>query len=139
MGSITRKPLPHCQALLLCKQVVQDDETLAISLFNLIESFSQQTSPGPTPPFVVFLQLYDGIGRYKLSMEANALGDDARVARATIGDVDFPERLAKMDIAIPVDSIFVPRPGRFELVVFVDGQELARQYFSVEVQDVTEE
>ncbi|HEX7375922.1 MAG TPA: hypothetical protein VF278_02365 [Pirellulales bacterium] len=139
MYSNSDKPLPHCKALLICKQVTQDDETQAISLLHLIESVGQRSIPGPTGPFVVFMQLYDGIGRYRLSMEANALDDDANVAKATVGHIDFPERLAKMDIAIPVDSIFVPQSGRYELVVFVDGQELARQYFNVEVQDVTKE
>ncbi|HVA50526.1 MAG TPA: hypothetical protein VNH11_29545 [Pirellulales bacterium] len=139
MDSIANKPLPHCKAFLICKEVTEDEETGEISLYALIETFRQHTFPGPTAPFVVFLQVYDGIGRYQMSIEANALDDDASVARATVADLDFPERLAKIDIAIPVDSVYLPRPGRYELLVFVDGQELARQYFNAEIQDVEQQ
>ncbi|MGH7138147.1 MAG: hypothetical protein ACREHD_20545, partial [Pirellulales bacterium] len=69
-----------------------------MSLHSLIDSFRQAAFPGPTSPFVVFLQLYDGIGRYHMAMEANALDDDTSVARATLPNLDFPERLAKIDV-----------------------------------------
>lgn len=94
--------------------------------------------PAPSRPFVVFLQLYDGIGRYHVNMEVNGLDDDTSVARAALPDLDFPERLAKIDMMIPVDSILLPRPGRYELIVLLDGKELARQHFDAETDDETE-
>jgi hypothetical protein len=64
-------------------------------------------------PFILFLQLYDGIGRYHVSIELHDLVQD-RVASAGIHEVDFPERLDKMDMAIPIDYIDLPRAGRYE-------------------------
>lgn len=43
-----------------------------------------------------------------------------------------------MEMIIPVDSVFLPRPGRYELIVLLDGQELARQHFDAETDDDTE-
>jgi hypothetical protein len=69
-----------------------------------------------------------------MTMEVNALDDDTSVAKATLADLDFPDRLARIDVVIPVDFIHLPRAGRYELVVSVDGQELARQYFDAELE-----
>lgn len=139
MDSTAYKPLPHCRAILLCEDVGEDPATGELSLHKLVERFRMPVFPAPSRPFVVFVQLYDGIGRYRVNMEVNALDDDTSVARATLPDLDFPDRLAKIDMMIPVKSVFVPRPGRYELIVLLDGQELARQHFDAETDDDTEQ
>jgi hypothetical protein len=35
-------------------------------------------------------------------------------------------------------SIFLPRPGRYELVVFLDGRQLASQHFEAEIANGSE-
>lgn len=139
MDRNANKPLPHCRAILLCEDVGEDEATGAISLINLIEHFKTDTFPAQTRPFMLFLQLYDGIGRYGVCIEARALDDDTSVARATLSDVDFPERLAKIEMMVPVDSVLLPRPGRYELALLLDGQELAKQHFDAETDDDIEQ
>lgn len=126
------KPLPHCTALLICEKVSVSQITGAVSLHNLIEEFRLRSFPGRSSRFTIYLQVYDGIGRYSLSVEINDLGDDSSIAVAKVPDLDFPDRLAKIAVTIPIDSVPLPRPGRYELVVFVDGQPLPRQHFNVE-------
>lgn len=138
MDQSANKPRPHCRAILLCEKVSENPGSGAISLHEIIETLRMAAVPGPSSPFVVFLQLYDGIGRYRMSMEINALDDDTSIARAALADLHFPERLANIDVAIPVDFVYLPRPGRYELIVFVDGQELARQYFNAGTENDTE-
>lgn len=113
MDRSANKPLPHCRAILLCERVAGDAATGEITLHRLTERFRMRVFPGASQPFMVFLQLYDGIGRYRVSMALNALDDDTCVALATLPDVDFPERLAKMEMIIPVDN---DNPGGFGVV-----------------------
>lgn len=84
---------------------------------------------------MIFLQLYDGIGEYGLSIALHNLSDNTSIAAPILVSLDFPERLAKMDVAFPVASLRLPRPGRYELAVLLDGQELAPQIFEAEVED----
>lgn len=138
MDRNANKPLPQCRAILLCEDVGEDPATGEISLHKLIDGFKISAFPAASKPFWVFVQLYDGIGRYQVSMEANALDDGISVAKAALPSLDFPERLAKIDMMIPVESVILPRPGRYELIALLDGQELCRQHFDAESDDDTE-
>lgn len=48
-------------------------------------------------------------------------------------DLDFPERLVKMELVLPIDSMRLRRPGRYEIAILLDGGELATQFIDAEV------
>ncbi|HET6882542.1 MAG TPA: hypothetical protein VFI31_20415 [Pirellulales bacterium] len=136
--SAAGKPLPHCNAFLLCEEVTENNVTGAVCLMNLVEVVLLSEFPGSWGPFVLFLQLYDGIGRYGVRVELHDLTDD-RVAKAGFYEVDFPNRLDKMDLAIPIEAMRLPRPGRYKWVVYLNDEELAMQYFDAEAENGKEE
>lgn len=127
------RPLPHCKALLLCEKVTESVITGKITLHNLIEAFQSRVFPGRSTRFVAFLQVYDGIGRYALSVEINDLTDGSTIAETRLPDLDFPDRLATIHVMAPFEFVPLPRPGRCELVVLIDGHPLASQHFNAEV------
>ena len=129
------KPPPQCLALLLCQRTFQDSSTGAFTLFDLIHTLKVSAFPGRSPPFEIFVELYDGIGAYDLTIEVHDRSDGATIARATLTDLDFIERLAKMDLSMPVQSVGLPRAGRYDVIALVRGQELARQYFIAEAEN----
>lgn len=129
----TGKPLPHCKALLLCEKVTESQITGKVTLHNLIEAFQSRIFPGRSTPFTIFLQVYDGIGRYVVSTEITDLADGSIVARTALRDLYFPDRLTRIQLVVPVESVRLPRSGRYEMVVFVEGQPLASQHFEAEV------
>jgi hypothetical protein len=129
------KPLPHCKALLFCEKVTEIQITEKITLHNLIEKFAVPGFPGRSTRFTVFLQVYDGIGRYSLAVEFMDLADGSTIAGAKLDDLDFPDRLTKIQVMVPFDFVRLSRPGRYEVVVLVDGEPLARQHFDAEVDD----
>ncbi len=129
------KPPPHCKSLLLCRETSEDATTGELTLRHLVETLYCTEFPGWTPPFSVFAQLYDGIGGYEWEIRVQDLVDGAIIARGTHGHLEFPERLAKMYLIVPIRSMRLPHPGRYELVVFANGDELARQYFDAEAYD----
>lgn len=126
------RPLPHCKAMLLCEKVSESRINRALTLHSLIDVFQLSGFPNYSGPFAVFLQLYDGIGQYHLTLEISDLADDTSVSRTWLAELEFPERLAKIDVVVPIESVHLPRPGRYELVVLADSQELSRQYFRAE-------
>lgn len=89
-----------------------------------------------TPPLAAFLQLYDGIGRYELSIELRNLAEESSVAEK-VSHLDFPERPVKMDLVLPLDSMRLPRPGRYEIAILLDGIDAATQFIA-EVPDAGE-
>jgi hypothetical protein len=127
------KPLPQCKAFLICEEAEVDDVTRQFNLYGLVNSLAFSSFPAEVPPLVIFLQLYDGIGRYELSAELRDLAGGIAVAAEAFTSVVFPERLVKMEMALPIKSLRLPRPGRYELALLFDAQELATQLLDAEV------
>jgi hypothetical protein len=132
---MAHKPLPQCKAFLICEEAEVDDISGQFSLHRLVNWLSFSGFPADSPPLMVFLQLYDGIGRYHLSMELRNLADDSSVAAEIFSHLDFPERLAKMELVLPIESMRFPSAGRYELAILFDGQELATQFIDAEVEN----
>lgn len=81
------------------------------------------------------MQLYDGIGRYELSVELRSLADGDNVAAGSFGHLEFPERLVKMELAVPIECMRLPWPGRYEIAILFDGHELATQFIDIEAEN----
>jgi hypothetical protein len=128
----THKPLPQCKAFLICERVGVDSHTGRFHLFGVVNSLDVAEFPAGTPPLFVFLQLYDGIGRYELRVELRNLADDTHVTAEISSELDFPERLIKMELVLPIDSMRLPRAGRYEIALILDGDELATQFIDAE-------
>lgn len=138
-NSIRQKPLPQCKAFLLCEEVAEDEVTGQLSLNRLIEILRFPTFPAESMPFVIFVQLYDGIGRYQFDVELRNLSDNTSVAATASSSLDFPQRLVKMDIMLPVEFLRLPHAGRYEFAVLLDGEELVTQAIVAELENGKEE
>src|SRR5439155_14242334 len=57
------KPPPKCKAILLCEQTLVDEETERVTASDIFNVLSLPGFPTNAPPFTVFVQLVDGIGR----------------------------------------------------------------------------
>lgn len=127
------KPLPQCKAFLICEEFGVDNRTGQFDLYRLVNALSYSSFPAEAPPLVIYLQLYDGIGRYELSLELRNLADDSSVTAEIFSHLEFPDRLVKMELVLPIESIRLPRAGRYEIAILFDGRELATQFIDAEV------
>jgi hypothetical protein len=132
---MARKPLPQCKAFLICEDVEVDDVTGQFDLYRLVNLLRFPQFPANVPPLVAFLELYDGIGPYELRAELRDLAGGTSVAAEALTNVGFPERLVKMDLALPIAFLRLPRAGRYEIAVSLDARELATQLIDAEVAD----
>jgi hypothetical protein len=124
------KPPPQCKAILLCQQTIVEADTASVSLIGIIHEIAIPGFPGQTRSMEAFLQLVDGIGRYDINVEVHDLREDRIIAKATGPRVDFPNRLATLQLAIPVPSLPIAHQGRYDLIVFANGREIDRQQFT---------
>lgn len=95
------KPLPQCKAFLICDEFGFDEITGKFDLYGLVNSLEFPRFPAEAPPLVVYLQLYDGIGRYDLSMELRNLADGNSVAAGIFAHLEFPIGLLKLNWCCP--------------------------------------
>jgi hypothetical protein len=123
----SKKPLPKCKALLLCERCIIERGTERVSLINLFANVRCAAFPGRCPSFFAFVQLVDGIGRYRLQIEIRDLDENQVVARTGQFIVEFPVRPMKRTFGIPIRSLLLPHPGMFDLILLGDGEEIERQ------------
>lgn len=131
----SHKPLPQCKASLICREAEFDDPSGEFDLYGLVNTLRFSEFPAQVPPLALFLQLYDGIGRYELGVELRNLADGDSVAAGLFGHLEFPERLVKMELAVPIDCMRLPRPGRYEIAILFDRRELATQFIDIEAEN----
>jgi hypothetical protein len=123
------KPLPRCKAILLCEKVIVDRVTGQSSIIGILDAFRLTAYPGRMRPFNAFLQLVDGIGKYHVVVEIHYLQMDRMIARSAGFGIDFPQRLCRLAVTIPIPAMELRYPGRYDVVVLANDQEIDRQQF----------
>lgn len=124
-----RKPPPKCKAILLCDHTIVEAVTGKVSIIGIFDSWNFSQFPHPTHPFMAFLQLTDGIGKYAVSVDVHDLQADLVIAQARVAEMIFPERKSKVNLMIPVPPLLLQHAGSYDFVVLADGQEIDRQQF----------
>lgn len=85
-------PLPICKAILICEKVIFDRDTGNGSAIGIFDHFVAAGFPFQSPPFWIFLQLDDGIGKYDLTSELRDSNDKVLVYSLAPVGVDFRMR-----------------------------------------------
>lgn len=122
-------PSPACKAILLCERTIIEAGTGNVSLIGIFNRFLHLTYPTRTRQFVAFLQIVNALGRYDIIIEIHDLGEDKVIARANAPGINIPDRLKTVNISIPVPRLPLTHPGKYDLVIFANGQEIDRQQF----------
>jgi len=123
------KPPPRCKAILLCERIIAEATTQKVSLIDVFLEVSLPSFPGHSIPMRVFLQLIDGIGRYELTLEIQDLAEQRTIARGAGPRIAFPDRVTPLQLSLPIPGLTLMHPGRYDVIVFADGQEIDRQQF----------
>lgn len=127
-----RKPPPKCKAFLLCQGTIIENGSGNVTIINAFSAFVVQKIPGQTGPFLIFIQLTDGIGEYDAEVEIVDLQDDRIIARAVSpAKLTFPARLTRINVMIPMPPLPVLHGGSYEIRVLGNKQLIERQVFDV--------
>lgn len=115
---------------LLCERTIIEADTGSVSLIGAFDRFEFRYFPAVSRSCEIYLVLVDGIGRYDLVVEIHDLRDGTILGRLPPIEVEWPERLARMTVIIPIAPIPFDHAGEYDIVVLGDGQEIDRLRFS---------
>lgn len=119
-----------CKAILLCDAILFDPFGQKTSVIGIFDRFTVPQFPGMTAPCFVFVLMVNGIGHYQFSVEIRDADTDQPIARsAELAEAIFKDRTEKRTLIIPLPLLPLPRAGRYDFIVFANGQEVDRQVF----------
>src|SRR5262245_5173846 len=121
------KPPPKCKAILLCETAILDAQTGKVSVIHIFEGFNFSRFPAITKRVDAYLQLTSGIGKYLMTVEVHDLADNSVLARATVAEMNFRDRIGRQNLIIPIPPLPIAHAGVYDVVVFADGKEIDRQ------------
>lgn len=125
------RPSPKCQALLLCEKAIIDRQRGRPSLIDIIDSIHAPFFPCEYGPLVVFLQVAEGIGHYTIDVEVRDLTTEDVIARLLGTEIQFLDRLERINVIVEIGSIPLNQAGAYDVVVLANGQDLDRQRLMV--------
>lgn len=125
-----KKPLPRCKAILLCDCAIIEQGTGNVSIIGTFTHFRLQKFPGLSRPFTAFVQLTDGIGAYDIVVEIHDLEKDTILAKAEGIGINFPEKLGRINVIIPLPSLPIHHAGEYDFVIHANQEVVERQKFT---------
>lgn len=130
-----QRPLPICNAFLICEKIIWDSIAIAPTLVSLFSQFNVHSLPAYLNPFWLFLQVADGIiGDYSIEIEIQDLDRGELVHKFAGPSAIFRYRPEVFNTMIQVPPIRVEHPSRvYAVVAFADGKVLAQQKFTVQI------
>jgi hypothetical protein len=125
-----------CKAIFFCERVEFDEETGRLSLLRLFNEMVVTALPSSTQQFTVFLLFCDEIvgQSYELTWEIRDLTAGMAVysTRGKTGHrLEWKDGRMRHDLYIVVPPQQIRHAGDYEIVVFVNNQEIGRESFTV--------
>jgi hypothetical protein len=131
-GKRAGQSFQRCKAVLLCESVIRDEFTHKTTIVGILDTFFVPSFPGYTLPCTIYLRLQGLVGSHVVSVEVRDAGAGA-IFCESVGSAEFgnPPDTMPSELRIPLAPIQIEQPGAFELVAFIDQQEIARAHFDV--------
>jgi hypothetical protein len=125
-----KPPPPLAQSFLICREIFQDRQS---GEYMLLSPFNSMTLPGFPAMFrlSLFIQLTGCHGTYQIKLRMQDQGDDV------CAECEGPQALVQNDplhfMQICWRDIVVqfPHPGRYELILLANSEEVARHDLTV--------
>jgi hypothetical protein len=84
-----------------------------------------------TGAFSLFVQLTGGLREYEVAAEFHDL-DEGKTLRRNDGKIRMVDRLELVNVYFDFEPIVIHRSGRYDLIVYVNGQQVDQLSFNVE-------
>jgi hypothetical protein len=126
---------PNAVGLILCQQVITEENTRNVTLVNTLNRLRFASFPSPQRPFVVYVQLTDGRGEATMSLVVSRLDtlEDVFEGRWRMTFTD-PLRVVRM--ILRSSNVSFPVPGLYQWSLFADGEWVAQSVLEVLSEEV---
>src|SRR5262245_9015643 len=123
-----KAPTPLCKSFLVCRQIVQGPVVPDFSLIGLTRHLSADTFPA-AQPLGIFARLTSGHGAYRVEVQLQDMEGEVVWQDGPPDAWAMEDPLQAYDLLLKNMSLFCPRPGAYDVVLLVDGTEIARDKF----------
>jgi hypothetical protein len=123
-------PPPVALGLILCEQVIVDQQSQNPSTINIFTGLAVERFPSPAQRFSVFASLTGGRGSGELSLMVNRSDTGAMVYRQRF-PIQFANPLVVVNVLIRLRRIRFPVAGQYEFVLSVDSDPVAHRTLRV--------
>ena len=121
---------PLVRGLQVCQQVIVEERTRNWTLVNCFSRLETHGFPSEPFQFDVHAVLCDGKGDVELRVVIYRLADRQEVFQKSMG-CHFKNRLNEYRIKFPVKGLRIPSPGRYEVSLVADNEEIGQTCFVV--------
>ena len=118
--------------MLVCRDVIVDAMTGNVSLIHIFAKFGVPQFPGHLAPCKIFASVTNGQGDYSVTAEVQDLDTGNVLAKAQGPTFKLRTRFHTHNVIMQVPPLPVPHEGKYDFVLFANGDEIDRQTMTVE-------
>ena len=119
------QPVPVCRSLIICQQILQDHRTQSTSLIGLVQHIRGLQFP-TVAQFSLFSRWTNGHGAYKIEVQLRDPEGNIVWRQAFPQACEMPDPLQPCDLSFHDLKIYLPGPGKYDLVLIANGEEVGR-------------
>jgi len=128
---------PVVIGLLLCEQVIIEENTRNLTPVNSFNYRSVDAFPSENIPFIIFALLTDGSGEMPLEVIIQRL-DTLEIIYRRSQIVRFPDPLQEIRCMIRIRNCSFPVAGHYQAVLLIDRELVAQRKFAVRKREVSQ-
>lgn len=114
--------LPKLNAMLLCDDVIVDEQTKKKTLVGLFDTMYSAAFPAVHPSMAVYVRCTDAAGEFTFTLELVDLKENKVVGRGQEVRATLPDRLRFNDLIFHLQGAMFPHEGKYEFRVLADGR-----------------
>lgn len=130
---------PHCVAMIICNEIIEDKWTNNKSLISLFSSIAAAELPAHHARMFIMVSLTDGRGEWPCILRIESPSGE-EIFKAE-GSIQFDNPLVVHDLVVEVRGMPLPEAGEYHVGLICGGRPLASRRFTVvqELERVEEE
>ncbi len=117
---------PIAIGLLLCEQLIVDEDTKNVTPVNCFTQRLAETFPWTSPPFLVMAWLTDGEGEITLEVVVERANTLEELHRKVL-TFRFATPLQQGRLTVRLHSVEFPTPGTYRVTLLADGEIIAQR------------
>ncbi len=122
--------LPNAVGLVLCEQVIVEENTRSMTLINTSARLRCDSFPSTPQRFFVYGALTDGLGDARMSVVVARLDTLDTVAQRD-WQMRFQDPLREIRVAIRFRRVIFPIASRYQVSLFAAGELIAQSILEV--------
>lgn len=129
-GPSPMQPHPILNAMLICDQTFQDEQSGKMTLVGVFETVRAYQFPARHGRLCVYAKLADVQGEYRLRLELVQLEELKVVGQGQFG-ATFSDRMTPVELSFQVLDTVFERAGRYEFRLFANDRWVGSKTLSV--------